>query len=261
MARDSPAIFWRLETISIPSFFLSFFLAKSVISVCVGSVMKYYNLLTALGLATMNATAGTSAPAYTPPAPTPEPALCEWFIGGTYGQLTDVDSNFDNDIGDLDIDDLDLDMFSLHVGRGITNSNGWDFSAYLEVAYLYGDTNLSEVFDDGEDLVTFETDVDLDIIPVTLNFKVEHPIFGPVSAYLSGGVGYAWTKFEAGDYSHDDGGFYAQAAGGLVWNISESFEVYGGARWLHLDDIDVAEDPGLSFDDAVAWEVGVRFNF
>lgn len=222
--------------------------------------MKYYNLLGALGLAAMKATAGTSAPAYTAPAPAPEPAS-EWFIGGTFGQLSDVDSNLEDGFGDLDVADIDLNMFSFHVGRGIINTNGWDFSAYLEVAYLYGDTHATDVFDDGEDLVTVKSDLDLDIIPVTLNFKVEHQIFGPVSAYVTGGVGYAWTKFETQGYSHNDGGFYAQASAGLIWNINESFEIYGGARWLHLEDLNVAENPDLGFDDAVAWEVGVRFNF
>jgi len=227
--------------------------------------MKYSTLLSALGVATMNATAGTPEPVYTPPAPEP---LCSWFIGGSYGQLSGVDTslgndyeNFIDDFEGFDVDDLDLDMYTLHFGRCFANVNCWDFAAYLEVAYITGDTNISGVFDDGEDLVRIGTDVDLDIIPVTINFKVEHPIFGPVSAYLTGGVGYAWTSLDTDDYSNDDGGFYAQASAGLIWNINESFELYGGVRWLHLQDLDIDEDFDIELDDSFAWEVGLRYNF
>lgn len=228
--------------------------------------MKYSNLLSALGLATMTANAGTPAPVYTPPPP--EPSLCTWFIGGSYGQLSGVDTSLSNDFAGItddfegfEVDDLDLDMYTLHFGRGITNANGWDFAAYFEVAYLTGDTDISAVFDDGEDLVSQSANFDLDIIPVTLNFKVEHALFGPVSAYLTGGVGYAWTKIDGDDYSNNDGGFYAQASAGLIWNINESFELYGGVRWLHLEDLDIDEDFGIELEDSFAWEVGLRYNF
>lgn len=229
--------------------------------------MKYSNLLTALGVATMNATAGTPEPVYSPPPP--EPSLCTWFIGGTYGQLDGVNTSLGNDFAGFiddfegfDVDDIDLDMYTLHFGRSFANTNGWDFAAYLEVAYLHGDTDLNATLFDGEDFVSASATFDLDIIPVTINFKVERELFGPISAYLTGGVGYAWTKLDAENIDKvDDGGFYAQASAGLIWNINESFELYGGARWLHLEDLEFGDDFELGLDDSLAWEVGLRYNF
>lgn len=228
--------------------------------------MKYTTLLTALGVATMNASAGTSK-SVVEPAPAPEPSLRAWFIGGTYGQLSDVETSLADefeDIGDsisVGIEDVDLDMYTLHFGRSFANTNGWDFAAYLEVAYITGDAEIYADYDFGEDSQRLSENFDIDIIPVTLNFKVERQLFGPISAYVTGGAGYAWTKFEIDGDSTDDGGFYAQASAGLIWNVNESFEVYGGARWLHLEDLDISEDFGIELEDSFAWEVGLRYNF
>jgi hypothetical protein len=161
------------------------------------------------------------------------------------------------------VSDVEFDMYTFHFGRDFGCNSGFDMAAYLEIGFLTGDMTVSS------DLITptgrtnlFHDTLDLDIVPVTANFKVEHVVFGPVGAYLSGGIGYAWTRVESDDLGFDesDGGFYAQAAAGLVWNINESFELFGGARWAYLEGLDFG-DSGFELENTLGWEVGARFNF
>lgn len=224
--------------------------------------MKHNKLIIALSSVTATAYAGTPATVTAPP-PAPAPSLCEWFVGGSFGQLYDVgnnlDSLIDNEIryGGVDVEDLDMNMYTLHVGRGLTNQNGWDIAAYLEVAYLDGDMTIS-AFSSYQRKES--TNIDFEMIPVTANLKVEHAIYGPVSGYLSGGLGYAWSRVSAEGEDANDGGFYAQLAAGLVYNVNESFEIFAGARWLYLDSVDFG-DSTFELDNSFAWEAGLRFNF
>ena len=150
---------------------------------------------------------------------------------------------------------------SLQVGRDLTNVNGWDVAAYLEVGYLDGDLDISAtVFDSIDGLLSHSETIELDIIPVTANIKVEHAIYGPVSGYATAGAGYAWSQVSLNDQDENDGGFYAQASAGLIYNFSESVELFGGARWLYLSDIGFGESE-IELDDSFAWEIGARFNF
>jgi hypothetical protein len=143
---------------------------------------------------------------------------------------------------------------------------GCDMAAYLEVGYFDGSMDVNERFFNSFNpllpfgLNNFAYDIDLDIIPVTMNFKLERPLFGPVSGYLTAGAGYAFTRTSVNGDSDNDGGFYAQGSFGLLYNINESCEVYGGGRWLYLDNLEFGKD-GFELDNALAWEVGFRYNF
>lgn len=221
---------------------------------------------------TATAFAGTPAQVTAPP-PAPAPAPGGWFVGGTFGQF-DSDSNLADLIGlptgvtqgDIDVDDAEFDMYTLHVGRQMGQFIGCDVAAYLEVGYLNGDldahasfyNSFNEDYDFGWNDLT--QTIDLDIIPVTINFSLERPLFGPVSGYLSAGLGYAFTDAEIDGESDNDGGFYAQASFGLLYNINEQFEVFGGGRWLHLESLDFG-DADFELDDSLAWEIGLRYNF
>lgn len=209
----------------------------------------------------------TMAPAS---APAPSPSLGGWFIGGTYGQLDGVDSGF-SDIngqpgaafggGSIEFGDFDFDLYSLHVGRDFgTQVLGCDIAAYLEVAYLTGDMTAKATLFDSFGLFTESADFDLDIIPVTLNIKLERNLFGALSVYGTAGLGYAFSDIEFEGDSERDGGFYAQASAGLLYNITQSFEAYAGARWLYLDSVGIG-DSDIELDNDFAWEVGLRYNF
>ncbi len=192
--------------------------------------------------------------------------------------LNDLDKNpTDYTIGDLnealrqqgyglesEVSDVEFDMYTFHFGRELGCASGFDMSAYLEIGWLTGDMTYGlNYISPGDGKVSiFRDSLDIDVIPVTINFKAEHVIYGPVGAYLSGGVGYAWTNIESDDFDMDesDGGFYAQAAAGLVWNVNESFELFGGARWVHLESLDFG-DSGFELEDTLGWEIGARYNF
>lgn len=245
--------------------------------------MKTTALIALASSITATAFAG-SAKETIAPAPEPAPAAPGgWFIGATYGQLSGVgigggdffEEVVENEIerpiyGDesVEMGDFDFDLFSLHIGRDLgTKFLGCDVAAYLEVAYLTGDATLSSylyqsmmpqaVANKGYSSETF----DLDIIPVTLNVKLERSIFGALSVYGTAGVGYAFSDASLLGESERDGGFYAQASAGLLYNITQQFEVYGGVRWLYLGSVGIADESDLELDNDFAWEVGLRYNF
>jgi len=223
-----------------------------------------------------------------------------WFIGGSFGQLSGVDHNgesllndsFDfNGLGEAIFEDpfggsfsggdIDFDMYTLHVGRSWGSGfYGFATSVYLEVGYLNGDTDVSyngplDGLDPDQlgevnqavrdalgdlDSIIQNPDIDIDIIPVTLNFMAERNLIGGLGLYLGAGAGYAFTDIDAFGESDTDGGFIAQASAGLVYNFTESFEMFGGARWMYLESLNFG-DSDLELDDTIGWEIGVRMNF
>lgn len=162
------------------------------------------------------------------------------------------------------VDDVELNMYTLHFGRDLGSFSGFDLAAYLEVGWLTGDMDLGINYISPVGVVTnvFSDSLDVDVVPVTINIKAEHALFGPVGAYASGGIGYAWTmvQSDSGGIDDNDGGFYAQASAGLVWNATESFDIYGGARWVHFESLDFG-DSGFELDDQIGWEIGARYKF
>lgn len=224
--------------------------------------MRLFTLITTAGsLTAATAFAGTSKEVIAPATPPPAPSLGGWFIGGTYGQLDGVGNTIEDEfnVDRLDVGDLDFDMYTLHVGRDLGRQVlGCDIAVYLEVGYLDGELSIYSRFNsfDGPSNINF----DVDIIPITANVKLERSLFGPVSAYLTGGIGGAFTDISAGSESADGSGFYAQASAGLLYNINQQCEVYAGARWVHLSDLDFGDAP-FELDDEIGWEVGFRYNF
>ena len=215
--------------------------------------MKLLTLITAASSVTATAFAGEPAPM----APAPAPSSCwdGWFAGATYGQF-DTDHDIPSD-DDEEYSDFDFDMFTLHVGRDLnTQFLGCDLAAYLELGFLMGDLSYIDYdsFDDPE-----TGSLDLDIIPITINLKAERALFAGVKGYMTAGIGYAFTRLDAEGVTYGDGGFYAQASIGLAYDITPNWEIFGGARWMYLSDLELVES--IEIDDAVAWEVGLRYNF
>ena len=194
------------------------------------------------------------------PAPAPAPTIGGWFVGGTYGQF-DADSNAaevasDNyNLSGANIDDFEFDMYTLHIGRDLgTQFLGCDLAVYFEVGYLTGDATLNN-------FSTPFTGIDVDIVPITINLKAERMLFAGIKGYITAGIGYAFTEADVDALgSEEDGGFFAQASIGLAYDINEQWEIYGGARWLYLSDLDFGFD-NAGLDDAVAYEIGLRYNF
>lgn len=226
--------------------------------------MKLFTLITTAGSITATAFAGSSKEVIAP-ATAPASTLGGWFVGGTFGQLSDVGNNIQDEANNqisrqrVSVSNLDFDMYTLHVGRDLGRQvMGCDVAAYLEVGYLDGNMGISfQSFQSGP--VT-QANIDVDIVPITANIKLERQLFGQVNAYATGGLGVAFTHVSAEGSSDSGSGFYAQASVGVLYNINQHVEAYAGARWLYLNDLDFGKLP-LGPDNDFAWEAGLRYNF
>jgi hypothetical protein len=254
--------------------------------------MKLLTLITAAGSVTATAFAGEPAPVQT--APAPAPTLGGWFAGVGFGQF-ETESNLDRLANNADpdgygfdyladpegyedllpsgpsggyrdnygIEDFDFEMYTLHIGRDLgTQFLGCDLAAYLEVGYLDGDAEMTFRPFQSSTRGIQTAGVDIDIIPITFNLLAERAFFAGIKGYISGGIGYAFTDSSFLGDSDTDGGFYAQASMGLAYDINEQWEIYGGARYIFLGDLDLGDNlDGAELDDAIAYEIGLRYSF
>lgn len=218
--------------------------------------------------------AGPSPSAKVVAAPVlPTPYLYQWFAGGTAGYLVDSECEF----------------FSGHVGTSLNHSVfGWNASTYLEVGYFNCDEHWS--FEDQGDVGTTSTEnekeceievndvedgefgsykFDLDVVPVTLNYKLERQISNSFNLYFGVGAGAAFMDLDS-NYagSDDDVVFFAQAFTGVLYNVNESFELFAGGRVIYFDDPSFNFGGDVSIDDAMdidnvdgIVELGARYNF
>ena len=231
--------------------------------------MKSITLLSVLAVGT--SLAGEPAVYDKNPVMPPAPTLYSWFAGVSAGYLIENDE----------------EMYTLHVGVDLPEQfAGWDQALYLEVGYAELSGHSSDLYDDyyyyynddyNDDYATVSKGpsnsyarYDLEIIPVTLNWKLEKPVTQTLNAYTSIGAGVAFMEGEArigsSRSSDDDLVFYAQATGGVLYNVNQSFEVFGGARLIYFDDPEFnlfgtsTEFHGVDNVD-VLLEVGGRVNF
>lgn len=139
-------------------------------------------------------------------------------------------------------------FYNGHVGYDFGNGS----SLFLESGWL-GEDDRGGTF-------LFPFGSDIDIVPVTLNYKHEFMFTETFGLYLGLGAGAANVDVSTFGFSDDDWTFAAQAFAGVVFNISPTFEVYAGARYAWLDDVGVG---GATFDDLddVGVGAGLRFNF
>ena len=230
--------------------------------------------ITGLALAAL-AQAGEEAAGKAVIAPAPAP-VCDWswFGGGSVGYVT-------GDAIESELDDWDEPIYTLHLGleRKCPGDN-CSHAFFLEVGYTEHDDSLrkpgevaaqespaSEGPPEGD---TIRIDIDMEIIPITLNYKYECLLSDKLNWYAGAGAGIALFDSEGTEtttvgsesISSDDTVFYAQIFAGLVYNISDSLELFGGVRYIFMDD---PEDGGVSIDapldGAVQYELGGRINF
>lgn len=228
------------------------------------------NPLIAFLLAGGIAFAGNSSKEVIPPAP--EPTLWQWFAGGSGGYLTDFEDA----------------MYHVHLGADFRRSESLTHSWFLEAGYAEGletrvgravvgdfvpETAGQVVLEDG--LGTFSGE--LEMVPVTLNYKLEGVIRDRWNWYVGAGAGAAFVDADyrlsvTGEFppfeerfSDDDTVFAGQVFAGLVWNASDQVELYSGVRYLWFDDPEFSEaatDSVLEVElDDFLVEGGFRYNF
>jgi opacity protein-like surface antigen len=151
-----------------------------------------------------------------------------WYLGGGVDYLFDAEEPFYNG----------------HLGYDF----GGGHSLFLESGWI------------GTEEFVFPVNIDLDIVPITLNYKYEYMFNERFGLYVGLGAGASNVDVAAGLVSDDDWVFTAQGFAGLVYNVSENFEIYAGGRYIWVDDISLF---GANFDnfDDVGAGLGIRFNF
>ena len=207
-----------------------------------------------------------TAQAGTPTTPAPGVGLWKWFVGGSVGYLTDQDEVMYN-----------LQAGAEYKAPGARGSH----AIYLEVGFTQDDDN--HVYDPGlpGSSVVYST-LDLNMIPITLNYKYEATLSGRLNYYLGLGLGIAildcsydwhWTppyppfNTTRGSDDQTDVRFYGDVFAGLTYDVSDSFEIFAGVRYIFMDNvdrhIDVTNVPDYEagINNTVLFELGVRINF
>ena len=214
--------------------------------------MKLTTLATITGLA-LAATAQAGEEASAKQVIAPIAALCDWswFAGGS--------------VGVIDGDDWDEDIYTLHIGKERKCAGDKCSQAiYLEVGFTESDFTESEGGVSEEPPITTSTDIE--IIPITLNYKYECELSHKLNWYAGAGAGIALVDVDFEESSSngsisesdDDTAFYGHIFAGLVYNVSDTIEVFGGARYIFMDDVLGGES---LLDEEVHYELGARYNF
>lgn len=171
----------------------------------------------------------TTTSTYTAPAPTQHQG---WYLGGGLDYMFDSEEV----------------LYTAHLGYDF----GTGSSVFLEGGWMGEEQEPSFLFP--------FISADVDIVPVTVNFKQEFLFSDSFGAYIGAGLGATNVDVSAGAFGGDEWGFTAQIFAGLVYNVSPNFEIYGGLRYLWIDEVDVAGANIENLDDVGAG-VGIRFNF
>ncbi|WP_367875224.1 outer membrane protein [Luteolibacter sp. Populi] len=164
---------------------------------------------------------------YTPPPSSP--SLYTWFVGGSGGYFFDNEEEF----------------WTLHFGMKIAESGPITHSLFVEGLYTEWEPTLG---------------LDSEIIPVTLNYKLDYAINDRLSFYAGLGAGAAFIDNQVLGFSDDSVELTAQAFVGLGFDVTQNFQIYSGARYLWVDDSDFFRGTVDNGDDVGA-ELGIRFKF
>jgi opacity protein-like surface antigen len=197
---------------------------KTIQSLAVTSVLAFPCLLQAGEVEATNTTSYQPMPSYSQHR--------GWYLGGGVDYLIDAEEPFYNG----------------HLGYDFGNGS----SLFLESGWLGVEEEPSFLF-------PFLA-ADVDVVPVTLNYKHEFMFTDAFGLYVGLGAGASGVDVSAGFLEDDDWVFTAQAFAGLVYNATPNFEIYAGARYMWLDDVSLF---GANIDDLddVGVGAGIRFNF
>ncbi|MGD9419717.1 MAG: outer membrane protein [Verrucomicrobiota bacterium JB025] len=231
--------------------------------------MKTTQLIILSGIA-LTTSAYAGSPEYIAPEPTPLNGLWQWFIGGSAGYLTDSEEA----------------MFGIHAGVEFTSSSSpATHSIFLEVGYTqtsdgYRTESIERIVGSRTETVSLDTD----IVPITINYQYQRPFSDSLNYYLGAGLGIAlletdiswhWTQAVAppdnqggGSESFKESVFYAHIFAGVSYDITDDIELYGGARYIFMDDYNATLGPDdaprkhqFGIDGNVLLEIGARYHF
>lgn len=181
----------------------------------------------ALGLSASAFAGDSIAPATLTPATTSSPLL-NWFAGGSVGYLLDNEEEF----------------YTLHAGATFAESGALSHSLYLEAAFAQF-SNFG---------------LETDILPVTLNYKLDYSLNDSFSLYAGAGIGAGFIDNELGPFDDSSTELAAQIFAGATYKLCSNFELFSGVRWIWIDDSNFFGAP-IEVGDDFGVELGGRFNF
>ena len=227
---------------------------------------KIHTCLVAIALVTA-AQAGTPSPTQSPEIQ--GSGLWQWFVGGSIGHLTDLDHG----------------MYDFQLGMEYRNPvDRTSQAVFLQVGYTHYDVDFQypqiPPYIPGGPIPpipagapTGSASIDLQIIPITVNYKYEAPITGNLNYYVGLGLGcavinytddWSWYQPTAPPFPHGSGRDeqtdirpYGELFGGFSYNVSDSFQVFSGMRFICMNNVDYSIPvPGSS-----RYNVGINHDF
>jgi len=232
-----------------------------------------FTLLAGFALAT---TAGAGTPA--PVTPPPSVGLWTWFAGGSVGYLTEAEHP----------------MYSLNLGMEYKQPGSQaSHSIYLQIGYARDDASFEYptlqhssggifIPPPPPGSISEHSSIDMDIIPITLDYKYEGTLTGRLNYYVGLGLGIAivntscdwsWSQSlpppygdRGGREDHTDVRFYGEIFAGLSYNVTDQFQIYSGARYILMDNVERdVHVTGASYDAGInnnlLLELGLRYHF
>ncbi|MDE0836592.1 MAG: hypothetical protein OSA84_09600 [Akkermansiaceae bacterium] len=186
-----------------------------------------------------------------PPAPS---CLWSWFAGGSAGYVSG---------------DWDEEIYTLHVGtERKCDGDNYSHAFFLEVGYTEKDAAGDEDREGSSvsgDNSQGHLNIHAEIIPITLNYKYECALTGNLNWYVGAGTGIALVDLDTSLGGWDDTTFYAHVFAGIVYNVSESFELSLGVNYLIMNDPNLTgsspTDKAVSVDGDIQVKVGASINF
>jgi opacity protein-like surface antigen len=193
------------------------------------------------------------------PPPPPAPSLWNWFAGASAGYLWDGEEM----------------MYSAHFGGELHKGN-FSHGFFLEVGYAEG---FDETWSTGWQRGTLTVQTEMEVVPLTLNYKLEGEFNPKLKWYVGAGAGVSFISADIDatyftpvaalnwrqSYTDHDTSFTAQVFAGLVFQVTDCFEIYGGLRYIYIDDPKFnVTGPAWMFNTDLSdylVELGCRFNF
>ena len=221
--------------------------------------------------------------------------LLTWFAGGSVGYLTSLDTAMYNiHIGVTDrcwdLLGCNVSVFAevgytdknpsfgsnwnaqtIHNPPGLLDSNRLSLNQLGSLLQYVADVNGAPILG----LSNTSTSYDLDIVPITLNVKLERALTDNLNAYFGLGMGAADLGLDVnfgglvGSASDRAWVFTGQVFGGLGYNVTPNWEIYGGARWIYYPDAKFSGSVNygingslkIKMKDDCLLELGARYKF
>ncbi len=111
---------------------------------------------------------------------------------------------------------------------------------------------------------TEEAGASADLLPVTVNYRVQGGLDRGFGYYAGAGLGFARTRVDGvsigGPVRLSDNSFAAQAFAGITYQATPAVTLSVGAKYIRISDVNLA---GTTFevDDDVALSAGISFKF